>query len=219
MKVVYFATQDFDEYKEGDLIPAAHGWPARPMYVEQCKIAPVLVGTLPQHAQDALKAWEANMGIEDDGQDIGEVVNEQERVEARAEAARKEADRRAAEQAKAEAEAREARLTAAEVDDTPLSERTNEQLHQYITDLGYIEAKSNDNKATLIKKAENSDALAEGRYEDVTVEVLHGELDRREVEYTSGATKAELVKLLQDNDEAEDGESGDDEAQDDGSEG
>lgn len=208
MKVVYFATADFDEYKEGDLIPAAHGWPARSMYVEQCKIAPCLVGLLPEHAQEALRAWEENQGIEPTEQEVGEVVNEQERAEARAEAARKAADKAAAEQAKEEAKAREARLAAAESDDTPLADRTNKQLHDYITDLGYIEAKSNDDKATLVKKAEDSDALAEGRYEDVTVEVLHGELDRREVEYKASATKAELIEQLNADDAEDDGSEG-----------
>ena len=60
--VTYFAVKTLmvggEERVPGDLVPEAHDWPALSLYINEGKLSPVLVATLPKATRDALRAWE-----------------------------------------------------------------------------------------------------------------------------------------------------------------
>lgn len=60
--ITYFAVKTLlvagENREPGDLVPEAHEWPALSLYINEGKLSPVLVATLPKAARDALAAWE-----------------------------------------------------------------------------------------------------------------------------------------------------------------
>lgn len=62
MRITYFALVPLqvgdDQREPGDLVPEARDWPFLKGYIQDSKIAPVLVGTLPDEQQVALLEWE-----------------------------------------------------------------------------------------------------------------------------------------------------------------
>ena len=60
--ITYFAVKTLlvggENREPGDLVPEAHEWPALSLYINEGKLCPVLVATLPKAARDALAAWE-----------------------------------------------------------------------------------------------------------------------------------------------------------------
>ena len=69
MRVTYYALRTLqvgeDVRVPGDLIPEANVWPYLSGYVDEGKIAPVLVATLPEDAQLMLLEWEADQAAGD----------------------------------------------------------------------------------------------------------------------------------------------------------
>lgn len=62
MRITYYALRSLqvgDSIRQpGDLVPEAAGWAYLSGYVQDGKLAPVLVVTLPQDVQDMLLEWE-----------------------------------------------------------------------------------------------------------------------------------------------------------------
>jgi len=61
----------------------------------------------------------------------------------------------------------------------------------------------------MIAHATNVQALRERRYDNVTMDVLRGELEWREVEYATTDLKDDLIALLEADDESEPAEDDD----------
>lgn len=64
MRITYYALRDLQVgdtlRKPGDLVPEAAEWPFLAGYIHEGRLAPVLVATLPQKAQEVLAQWEAD---------------------------------------------------------------------------------------------------------------------------------------------------------------
>ena len=62
MRITYYALRDVrvgDGVRQaGDLVPEAQMWPYLSGYIQDGKIAPVLVATLPEEQQEMLLEWE-----------------------------------------------------------------------------------------------------------------------------------------------------------------
>jgi hypothetical protein len=62
MRITYYALRPLLVGEEtrvpGDLVPEAQDWPYLSGYVSDCKLAPVLVATLPEEQQVMLLEWE-----------------------------------------------------------------------------------------------------------------------------------------------------------------
>lgn len=66
MRITYFALRPIQVgaaiRQPGDLVPEADAWPYLSGYVQDGKLAPVLVATLPAKAQEMLSQWEQTQG-------------------------------------------------------------------------------------------------------------------------------------------------------------
>lgn len=194
MKVCYFALRSFDQYQEGDLIPGAKDWPFISGYVSEGKVAACLVATLPDEAQEAITEYE-------------EEIKEAQKESVRQSRKRAGLDPDVDPEAEDETAEEDADGDSEEVD---ISKLTKDQLVERISEQGYLDASSSSSKPELVAIAEDSDALAEGRYGDVTVPVIEGELERREIEFSSSDNKDDLIALLESDDESGESNEGDD---------
>lgn len=78
MRVTYYALKPLqvgsDLRQPGDLVPEANNWPYLSGYVDEGRIASVLVATLPEDAQMMLLEWEADQVVTDTVAETEEVT-------------------------------------------------------------------------------------------------------------------------------------------------
>lgn len=202
MKVVYAALKSVHmgggNYRNvGDLIPEAGKWPHVDAEVRLGNVFPIFVSTLDEETQAALVDWEAE---------------QEERQKAAIEA--HEAKMKAKEEPDVEDSVDSGDSVSGDSDagdDGSESERdfdgmTIAELKAFVdepeTSIAYA---ANDNHAAMVAHAKAAHALRSGEYESVTVEVLHGELDWREIAYAKTDRKDDLIGLLRTNDNEDDG--------------
>lgn len=205
MKVVYVALKSVHmgggNYRTlGDLIPEATTWKNVDAEIRLGTVFPVFVATLDDETKEALAEWEEEreaeaerlreeqaqaMALRDNPPQPVEVTDESEEEHDGGDGDEEEGD-----------------------DALDFEAMTIAELKAYVdgdedTAETGVDYKANDNHATMVEHAKNAHAIREGRYGDVTIEVLHAELDFRDIEYASSDLKDDLIALLEADDESD----------------